>query len=155
MSGKKKQAEFEAVVNRKAKREYEILETLEAGIALLGTEVKSLRAGRVSLAEAFVRAKADGLWLESAHFGEYSNGNVHNHEPLRSRRLLVHKSEARKLLQRVKEKGLTLIPLKMYFSGRFAKVEIALGRGRNIHDKRQVVKDREAQREMRRYSKGG
>ena len=155
MSGKKKQADFEAVVNRKAKREYEILETLEAGISLLGTEVKSLRAGRVSLAEAYVKPRRTGLWLEGAHFGEYSNGNVHNHEPLRSRQLLVHKAEGRKLLQRVKEKGLTLIPLKIYFSGKNAKVEIALGRGRNVHDKRQVVKDREAQREMRRYSKGG
>lgn len=155
MSGKKKQADFEAVVNRKAKREYEILESLEAGIALLGTEVKALRAGRVSLAEAFVRAKPDGLWLEQSHFGEYSNGNVHNHEPLRPRRLLVHKAEARKWLQRVREKGLTLIPLRMYFSGRYAKVEIALGRGRNLHDKRQVVKDREAKREMRRATKGG
>jgi len=155
MSGKKKPAEFEAVVNRKAKREYEIIETLEAGISLLGTEVKSLRAGRVSLAESYVKPKSDGLWLESAHFGEYSNGNVHNHDPLRSRRLLVHKAESTKLLQRVREKGLTLIPLRIYFSGKNAKVEIALGRGRNIHDKRQVVKDREAQRDVRRATKGG
>jgi len=154
MSGKKKQAEFEAVINRKAKREYEIIETLEAGISLLGTEVKSLRAGRVSLAEAYVRAKTSGLWLESAHFGEYSNGNVNNHEPLRSRQLLVHKAEGLKLLQRVKEKGLTLIPLRMYFSGKNAKVEIALGRGRNLHDKRQVVKDRDAERDLRRATRG-
>lgn len=155
MSGKKKTNEFEAVVNRKAKREYEILETLEAGIALQGTEVKALRAGRVSLDEAFVKPQEDGLWLERSHFGEYSNGNVHNHEPMRSRRLLVHKAESRKWLQRVKEKGLTLIPLRIYFSGRHAKVEIALGRGRNVHDKREVVKDREAKREMRRHMKGG
>ena len=117
--------------------------------------MKALRAGRVSLDESFVRAKADGLWLERAHFGEYANGNVHNHEPLRPRQLLVHKVEARKWLQRVKEKGLTVVPLRIYFQGRYAKVEIALGRGRKLHDKRQVLKEREAQREIRRHSKRG
>ncbi len=155
MAAKKKKTEFESVLNRKAKREYEILDSLEAGIALLGTEVKALRAGRVSLNESFVRARADGLWLERAHFGEYAHGNLHNHEPLRSRRLLVHKAEARKWLQRVKEKGLTIVPLRMYFHGRYAKVEIVLGKGRKLHDKRQVIKEREAQREMRRHGKRG
>ncbi len=142
----------EAIVNRKARREYEVLETLEAGIALVGTEVKSLRAGQVSLNEAFIRARRDGLWLEQAHFGEYAQGNLHNHEPLRPRRLLVHRAEQLRLLQRSKEKGLTLVPLKLYFKGKWAKVELGLGRGRKLHDKREVVKSREAAREIRRHT---
>ncbi|MHC4839253.1 MAG: SsrA-binding protein [Planctomycetota bacterium] len=117
----------EAIVNRKARREYEVLETLEAGIALVGTEVKSMRAGQVSLNEAFIRARRDGLWLEQAHFGEYAQGNLHNHEPLRPR-------------------------LKLYFKGKWAKVELGLGRGRKLHDKREVVKSREAAREIRRHT---
>jgi SsrA-binding protein len=153
MAGKKKNAAPEAVVNRKAKRAYDIIETLEAGIVLVGTEVKSLRAGLVSLAEAYVRADKDGLWLEGAHFGEYAQGNVHNHEPVRRRQLLVHKVQARKMQQKLKEKGLTMVPLRMYFSGRWAKVEIALGRGRRLHDKRALIKDREAKREVRRHSR--
>lgn len=153
MAGKKKHALPEEVVNRKAKREYEILETLEAGICLLGTEVKALRGGLVSLAEAYVRSAADGLWLEGAHFGEYVHANVHNHPAMRKRRLLVHKGEALRMHQKLKEKGLTMIPLRMYFSGRWAKVEIALGRGRRLHDKREVIKEREAQRDLRRFRK--
>ncbi|MDP7062495.1 MAG: SsrA-binding protein SmpB [Planctomycetota bacterium] len=151
MAGKKKSKPPEEVVNRKAKREYEILETLEAGISLMGTEVKVLRAGLVSLAEAYIKAAPDGLWLEGAHFGEYVHANVHNHPAMRKRRLLVHKSEALRLNQKLKEKGLTIIPLRMYFSGRWAKVEIALGRGRRLHDKRQVIKDREAKRDIRKH----
>lgn len=151
MAGKKKDAPPEAVVNRKARREYDILETLEAGIALQGTEVKSLRAGQVSLAEAYIRADRSGLWLEGSHFGEYAQGNVHNHEPVRRRQLLVHRSEAMRLQQRVKEKGLTMIPMRIYFKGRWAKVEIALGRGRRLHDKRESIKERDAKREMRRH----
>ncbi len=153
MAGKKKKGPPDEVVNRKARRQYEILETLEAGIALQGTEVKALRAGLVSLAEAFVRSGTDGLWLEGAHFGEYVHANVHNHEPMRKRRLLVHKAEALKMHQKLKEKGLTMIPLRMYFSGRWAKVEIALGRGRRLHDKREVMKDRDAKREMRKHTR--
>ncbi|MCP4091949.1 MAG: SsrA-binding protein SmpB [Planctomycetes bacterium] len=153
MAGKKKSKPPEEVVNRKAKREYEILETLEAGIELMGTEVKALRGGLVSLAEAYVKATPNGLVLEGAHFGEYVHANVHNHPAMRSRRLLVHKSEAFKLNQKLKEKGLTMIPMRMYFSGRWAKVEIALGRGRRLHDKRQVIKDREAKRDIRRHMK--
>lgn len=153
MAGKKKIKPPEEVVNRKAKREYEILETLEAGISLMGTEVKALRMGLVSLAEAYVRSAPDGLWLEGAHFGEYVHANQHNHPPMRKRQLLVHKLEAFKMHQKLKEKGLTMIPLRMYFSGRWAKVEIALGRGRRLHDKREVIKDREAEREMRRHNR--
>jgi len=151
MAQKKGKAAQEAIVNRKARREFEILETVEAGLSLVGTEVKSLRNGQVSLNEAFVRARHDGLWLEQAHFAEYVQGNLNNHEPLRPRRLLVHRNELLRLLQKTKEKGLTLIPLKVYFQGRWAKMELGLGRGRKLHDKRQVVKDREASREIRRH----
>jgi SsrA-binding protein len=153
MAAKKKHTLPEEVVNRKAKREYEILETLEAGICLMGTEVKALRGGLVSLAEAFVRSTPEGLWLEGAHFGEYVHAHQNNHPALRKRRLLVHKMEAFKMHQKLKEKGLTMIPLRMYFSGRWAKVEIALGRGRRMHDKREVIKNREAEREVRRHNR--
>jgi SsrA-binding protein len=151
MAQKKAKAAHEAIVNRKARREYEILEDLEAGIALVGTEVKSLRSGQVSLNEAYIKARKDGLWLEQAHFAEYTEGNMHNHDPLRPRRLLVHRAEQLRLLQKSKEKGLTLIPLKVYFKGRWAKVELGLGKGRKLHDKRQVVKEREASRDIRRH----
>lgn len=144
-----------AVENRRARHRYEILEVLEAGIALQGTEVKALRAGQVSLAEAYVKARRDGLWLEQAHFAEYAQGNVHNHEAVRPRQLLVHKKERVKIEQRAKEKGLTLVPLRMYFHGRWAKVEIALARGKRTQDKRETTKERDAKRDMRRHLKGG
>jgi len=155
MAGNRPDKPEEAVINRRARRQYEFLETLETGIALQGTEVKALRAGQVSLAEAFVRVRKDGLWLEQAHFAEYHQGNVHNHEPVRPRRLLVHRKEIAKLEQKVKEKGLTLVPVRMYFHGRWAKVEIALARGRQLHDKRAQTRERDAQKEMRRHLKGG
>ena len=155
MAQKKKDKPPPTVENRRARRAYEVLDTLEAGIALQGTEVKALRAGQVSIAEAFVKAKRDGLWLEQAHFGEYAQGNVHNHEAVRPRQLLVRRSERLKLEQRVKEKGFTLVPMRMYFKGRWAKVEIAVARGRSTHDKRAHVKDRDAKRDMARYTKGG
>lgn len=155
MSRNSKEKPPVAVENRRARHQYEILEVLEAGIALQGTEVKALRAGLVSLAEAFVKARADGLWLEQAHFAEYAQGNVHNHETVRPRQLLVHRKERLKIEQRAKEKGLTLIPLRMYFHGRWAKVEIALARGKRTHDKREHTKERDAKRDMRRHLKGG
>jgi SsrA-binding protein len=154
MAGNRPDKPAEAVVNRRARHLYEFLEVLETGIALEGTEVKALRAGQVSLAEAFVRVRPDGLWLEQAHFAEYAQGNVHNHEAVRPRRLLVHRKEAAKLQQKVKEKGLTLVPVRMYFKGRWAKVEIALARGRQLHDKRAQVRDRDAQKDIRRHLKG-
>ena len=144
----------EVARNRKAKRDYETLETFEAGISLLGTEVKTLRDGRVSLEEAFVRAQEDGLWLEQAFIDEYRQGNVYNHEPTRKRQLLVKKNELMKIRQKAREKGLTLIPLKIYFHGKWAKLLIGLCKGRTHGDKRQVLKDRQAKRDIRRATKG-
>ena len=140
--------------NRKARRDYEILETFKAGVALLGTEVKTLREGRVSLEEAFVRPLEDGLWLEQAFIDEYRQGNVYNHEPTRKRQLLVKKKELMKIRQKAREKGLTLIPLRLYFRGKWAKLEIGLCRGRTHGDKRNVLKDRQAKRDIRRATKG-
>ncbi|KAA3607999.1 MAG: SsrA-binding protein SmpB [Planctomycetota bacterium] len=140
----------DVVVNRRARRNYEILDKLEAGIALSGTEVKTLRTGQVSLAEAYVKVRKDGLWLVGAHIDEYEKGSVFNHEPTRDRRLLVHAREMAKLTQKAKEKGLTLVPLRLYFRGKWAKVEIGLGRGRKLHDKREHLKKRESQRDLRR-----
>ncbi len=150
----RREADRDLVRNRKARHQYEILETLEAGIALVGSEVKSVRAGRVSLEEAFVRAKPDGLWLEKARIDEYDQASRLNHDPMRPRRLLVHRDEMRRLTQKVKEKGLTLVPLRMYLKGPRVKVEIALGKGRRTHDKREVLKRREAERDVRRALRG-
>jgi SsrA-binding protein len=139
----------EIAANRRARRNYEILDTLEAGLALSGTEVKTLRAGRVSLEEAYVKLTADEFWLVGAHIAEYEQGNVFNHEPTRARRLLVHRRERRKWAQKMKEKGLTMIPLKLYFRGRWAKLEIALARGRKTHDKRQETRQKEMKKVLR------
>ncbi|RMH03176.1 MAG: SsrA-binding protein SmpB [Planctomycetota bacterium] len=140
----------DVAVNRRARRNYEILDTLEAGLALSGTEVKTLRAGRISLEEAYVKVVGGGLWLVGAHIAEYEQGNQFNHEPTRPRRLLVHRRELRKWHQRAREKGLTMIPLRVYFRGRWAKVEVALARGRRRHDKRQEMRKREDQKVLRR-----
>lgn len=139
----------EVAFNRKARRNYEIQDRLEVGIALEGTEVKSLRAGRVSLDEAYVRTRGEELWLEGAHIAEYEQGNVHNHEPTRSRRLLAHKREVRRWRQRSRERGLTMVPLRVFFRGKWAKVEVGLGKGRKLHDKRKVIQEREAARALR------
>jgi SsrA-binding protein len=134
--------------NRKARRDYEILDTLEAGISLLGTEVKALRDGKASLAEAYARVDSDEVWLVGAHIPEYSHGNRQNHEPTRPRKLLLHKAEIARLRGKIEEKGLTVIPLRLYWKRGRAKVEIALGRGKKSFDKRDDVAKREAQREM-------
>ncbi len=138
--------------NRKARRDYEVLDRLEAGLALRGTEVKSVRAGRISLAEAYVKVRGDGLWLVGAHIEEYSHGNIHNHEPTRPRRLLVHRREWLRWAQKAREKGLTLVPLRVYFRGPWAKVEVGLCRGRRLHDKREVIRKRETERTLRRLT---
>ena len=137
--------------NRKARFEYEIQKTMEVGIVLLGTEVKSVRAGQINLAESYCRVD-DTLQVNllNAHISQYDFGNRHNHEPLRQRRLLLHRSEIRRLYGQVKEQGLTLIPLKIYLKGGIIKMEMALGRGKKLHDKRQTMKKRDAQREVER-----
>lgn len=136
--------------NRKARHEYEILERIETGIVLAGTEVKSARNGQMSLAEAYVLPINGELWLEGCHINPYEHGNRNNHEPVRPRKLLAKRREIEKLAKRVAEKGLTLIPLAAYFSGRHLKVEIGLVRGRKSHDKRHAIKDRESKRRMQR-----
>ncbi len=139
----------EVAANRKARRDYEILDRLEVGIALEGTEVKTLRSGHVSLAESFVRIQEGQMWLEGAHIDEYREGNQRNHIPTRRRKLLAHKREIARWSQRMNEKGLTIVPLKLYFRGRHVKLEIGLARGRKHHDKRQALRDRDAKRELR------
>ncbi len=137
--------------NRKARFEYEIQNTIEVGIVLKGTEVKSIRAGQINLADSFCRVD-DSLqvYLLNAHISHYDFGNRNNHDPMRPRRLLLHRSEIRRLYGKVKEQGLTLIPLKIYLKGGIIKMELALGRGKKLHDKRQTMKKRDADRDIQR-----
>jgi SsrA-binding protein len=136
--------------NRKARFSYEILERYEAGLVLQGTEVKSLRAGQMSLDEAYARFDGEELWLLGATIPEYSHGNLQNHEPKRKRKCLLHARELKKLKAKAQIKGLTIVPLRVYFGGRgFAKVTLGVGKGRKLHDKRQHLKDKEAKKEMR------
>jgi SsrA-binding protein len=134
--------------NRKARHDYEILDTYEAGIVLTGTEVKSLRAGRVSLVDGYATIKDGEVWLEGVHVAEYAEGTWTNHTPRRIRKLLLNRIEINRLIGKIKEGGLTLIPLQMYFSDGRAKVEIALARGKKAYDKRQTMAKRDADREI-------
>lgn len=136
--------------NRKARHNYEVLDTLECGLVLVGSEVKSLRAGRVSLDEAYARVKEGEVWLLGCDIAEYAEANRFNHPPKRPRKLLVHRREVKRFAQQAFEKGLTLIPLTMYFKGGRAKVLMGLCRGKQRHDKRQAMKKAEAAREMAR-----
>lgn len=139
--------------NKKARHDYHIDDTYEAGLVLTGTEVKSLRAGRASLVDGFVLVDRGEAWLEAVHIAEYAEGTWTNHAPRRKRKLLLHKSEILKLAAKTKEKGYTIVPLELYFLGSHAKVEIALARGKKEWDKRQTLREkqdmREAQRAMR------
>ena len=137
--------------NRKAKHDYHILETFEAGISLQGTEVKSLRLGRVNLKDSYASVREGEVFLEGVHISPYEQGNIHNHDPERKRRLLMHKSEIRKLLGKVKEKGLALVPLSLYFNDRGkVKVELALVKGKKLYDKRRALADKQSKRDMER-----
>ena len=138
------------VSNRKARFEFEILDRVEAGIVLTGTEVKSVRAGHVSLQESFAVPRNGELWLQGCTIQPYEHGNVNNHEPTRPRKLLLHRKELEKLVSRVEEKGLTLVPLSIYFKGSMLKVEIGLARGKKLYDKRETTKARENDRRLRR-----
>lgn len=146
-------AEKIITVNRKARHEYHILETFETGIELTGTEVKSLRAGKANLQDSFARVDNSELLIYNLHISPYEQGNRFNHEPKRTRRLLMHKHEIMRLLGKVREKGLALIPLKMYFKNGWAKVELALARGKKMYDKREDMAARDAKREMERARK--
>ena len=151
---KKKEAPKIIAVNRKARHDYSIEETVEAGIALKGTEIKSIREGRVSLRESYARPEKGEMWLLGAHIAPYASGNRANHEPTRPRRLLLHREQINKLTAKTQEKGLTLVPLRMYLNGHLAKVELGLARGRKLYDKRQIIAQRETEREMERAIKG-
>src|SRR6266581_5399682 len=141
-------AEKTIAENRKARHEYELLDRFEAGLVLTGTEVKSLRDGGASLQQADADVRDGEVWLIGAHIAEYGQGNVHNHEPDRDRKLLLHRREIASLLGKVRERGLTLVPTRLYFKDGRAKVEIAVARGKELYDKRRDIAKRDAQRDM-------
>ena len=136
--------------NRKAYHEFQILERYEAGIVLQGTEVKALREGKANLKDSYAEIREGEVYLVKTHIGHYSAGNMFNHEPERVRKLLLHRREIRKLFSRVAERGLTIVPLSIYFKSGRAKVEIALARGKKIYDRRRDIEERERKREMAR-----
>ena len=141
------------VLNRRARHEYHVIDSYEAGIALRGTEVKSLRDAQMQLVDSYAEMRDGELWLVGAHINPYEQGTVWNHEPTRRRKLLLHKQQLVRLGVQVSEKGLTLIPLRVYFKNGRAKVEIGLCRGKQTHDKRDDIKTREAKREIDRAMK--
>ena len=136
--------------NKKAYHDYFIEDKYEAGIALAGTEVKSLRMGKCSIKEAFIRVENEEVYVYGMHISPYEKGNIFNKDPLRVRKLLLHKSEIRKLLGKTKEKGMTLVPLKVYFKDSLVKVEIGLAKGKKLYDKRQDIAKKDQQREAQR-----
>jgi SsrA-binding protein len=152
MAGKASSSEGvkDVVVNRKARHDYFIEETIEAGIALTGSEVKSLRAGKGQLKDSYARIKNGEAWLVQAHISEYTPAARFGHDPTRPRKLLLHKREIVRLASKVQEKGLTLVPLRIYFKRGKAKVELGLAKGKKLYDKRATIREREAQREIAR-----
>ncbi len=145
------QAKIKIIVrNRKAHFEYTIVQSFEAGIVLQGTEVKSLRAGKCNLTDGFVEIINGEAWLKSVHISEYSQGNINNHDPFRDRKLLLNAIEIKKLNQRVKEKGYTIVPLSLYLKNGKVKVEIALAKGKKLYDKREAIAKKDMERESRR-----
>jgi SsrA-binding protein len=136
--------------NRKARHEYFLLETFEAGMELKGTEIKSIRAGQVSLAEAYVQVDGQQAWLMDAHVAPYEQASHFNHEPRRPRRLLLHRSEIKQLWDTVRQKGVTIIPLRVYLKDGRAKLEIALAKGKKLYDKRATIAERDSKREIER-----
>lgn len=134
--------------NRKAGHEYFLLDRLEAGLVLQGSEIKSIRAGQISLAEAYVRVDGQEAWLVDAHIAPYDQASIYNHEPRRPRKLLLHKSEIRKLWDEVRKQGVTIVPLKVYLKDGRAKLEIAVAKGKKLYDKRQAIARRDAEREI-------
>lgn len=145
--GTRAAAEKSIATNRKALHDYFVLDKVEAGLELQGTEVKSLREGRANLSDAYVTFRNGEAFLFNAHISPYTHGNRENHEPLRSRKLLLHRREIDKLEAQVRDKGLTVVPLRLYFRGSKAKVEVAVVRGKKIYDKRDTEKKKEADRE--------
>jgi SsrA-binding protein len=150
MADDKSQAGIKIITtNRQARFRYEILSTMEAGLVLTGTEVKSLRDGKCNLKEGYARIDKEEAWLIGVHIPEYTEGNRFNHEPTRTRKLLLSKRQIRHLSEATQQDGLTLVPLRVYFKGRVAKVEIGVGRGKKLYDKRETIAKRETDRRMR------
>jgi SsrA-binding protein len=145
----RKQAERIIADNRKARFDYHLVETFEAGIALVGTEVKAIREGRVNLRDSFARAEDGEIYVHGIHIGAYSSRGYADHEPLRRRKLLLHKQEIRKLIGKTTERGMTLVPVRMYFKNGRVKVAISLAKGKKEHDRRETIRRREADRETR------
>lgn len=143
--------EKNVITNRKAYHDYFIMETYEAGIALKGTEVKSLRAGQANLQEGYAHINNGELWLLGMHISPFDKGNINNHDPKRDRKLLLHKSEIRKLVGVTSKKGMTLVPLRVYFKRNRAKVEIGVARSKRMYDKREAIRKREVERDLRRH----
>jgi SsrA-binding protein len=151
---KEKESNEPALDNRRARHEFHILESLEAGLALTGTEIKSIREGGVSLNEAFARVRDSELWLVNMYIPPYKAGSAFSeHDPRRARKLLVHKSQLERLAARSAEKGLTIVPLRLYFTRGKAKVEIGLAKGKKLYDKRKSIQDREIKRELERVTR--
>ena len=143
-----KNRDRDIAVNRKARHEYLIEETVEAGMALMGSEVKALREGKANLKDSYGRIENGEVWLWNAHISPYNPASQFGHEPTRTRKLLLHRGEIERLNGKVKERGLTLVPLRLYFKNGRAKVELALARGKKQHDKREAIRDREQRREI-------
>ena len=141
-------ADRDVAVNRRALHDYEILDRVEAGLALTGSEIKSIREGKVSLQEAYVRPDGGEMWLVGSHISQYAAASYFGHEPTRRRKLLLHREQIRELSRSVEQQGLTLIPLRLYLKDGRAKLEVGLARGRRQYDKRQAIARREAEREM-------
>jgi SsrA-binding protein len=148
MAGRQHEGEHTVASNRKARHDYDILETYECGIVLTGSEVKSLRAGRSSLVDAYGRVDRGEIWLEGLHIPPYEQGDTRTHQAVRPRKLLLHRRQIEEIAAQAAEKGLALVPLRLYFAHGMCKVELALARGRRRHEKRQAIAKREAQREI-------
>jgi SsrA-binding protein len=149
MRSEREQAQKSVAENRKAFHDYHILETFEAGVALLGTEVKSIREGSVNLRDSFARVEDGEVWIYNVHINPYSHRGYADHEPTRKRKLLLRKQEIRKLIGKTVEKGMTLVPTRLYFKNGYVKVAISLAKGKKAHDKRETIKKRETERETR------
>lgn len=139
--------------NKKARHDYQILETIEAGLVLTGTEIKSVRERRINLKDGFAQIHNGEAWLMNVHISEYTQGNRFNHDPLRARKLLLHKKEIQKLTGQTSEKGITIVPLKVYLKHGFAKVFLGIAKGKHDYDKRETIKKRDQEREIRRTLK--
>jgi len=152
---KREEGRRDLAVNRKAFHDYGIEETIEAGLALVGSEIKSLRDGKANLRESYVRIENGEGWLLNAHIGVYPQGGTHfNHEPLRRRKLLLHRNQILYLRSKVEQKGLALVPIRIYLARGKAKLEVAVGRGRKLYDKREALAERDAQRDIERAVRG-